>query len=180
MYAYSKKYCDFHRFLLIWRSQKLHTFGKGGSQGGSRKGGFTGGSRKGGFTGGFTKRGVHVNPPWLRACLHPAPITTFSSQSYVGFPLSSSLSWGQDYKEKHKTRLKTKGLTYRAKQYKVTSFLSTDCELSTNPCSKNVDNLGPWAHDYKEKHKLDSKLISDSAFRNLVTHLSFLFIEHRL
>ena len=26
------------------------------------------------------------------------------------------------------------------------------------------------AHDYKEKHKLDSKLISDSAFR---THLSF-------
>ena len=33
--------------------------------------------------------------------------------------------------------------TYRAKQYKVTSFLSTDCELSTNPCSKNVYNLGP-------------------------------------
>ena len=28
-------------------------------------------------------------------------------------------------------------------QYKVTSFLSTDCELSTNPCSKNVYNLGP-------------------------------------
>ena len=27
-----------------------------------------------------------------------------------------------------------------------------------------------WARDYKEKHKLDSKLISDSAFR---THLSF-------
>ena len=33
--------------------------------------------------------------------------------------------------------------TYRAKQYKVTSFLSTDCELSTNPCSENVYNLGP-------------------------------------
>ena len=25
------------------------------------------------------------------------------------------------------------------------SFLSTDCELSTNPCSKNVYNLGPWS-----------------------------------
>ena len=26
-----------------------------------------------------------------------------------------------------------------------TSFLSTDCELSTNPCSKNVYNIGPWS-----------------------------------
>ena len=33
--------------------------------------------------------------------------------------------------------------TYRAKQYKVTSFLSTDYELSTNPCLKNVYSLGP-------------------------------------
>ena len=31
--------------------------------------------------------------------------------------------------------------THRAKQYEVTSFLSTDCELST--CSKNVYSLGP-------------------------------------
>ena len=30
--------------------------------------------------------------------------------------------------------------------------------------------LQTMAHDYKEKHKLDSKLISDSAFR---THLNF-------
>ena len=69
MYPYNENYCDFQRLLLIWG---VHTFGKGGSQGGgsrkewftggSQKGGFTGGSRKGGFTGGFTKRGVHVNP----------------------------------------------------------------------------------------------------------------------
>ena len=35
-----------------------------------------------------------------------------------------------------------------AKQYKVTSFLSTDCELSTETCLKNVYSLGPmlfWA-----------------------------------
>ena len=36
-----------------------------------------------------------------------------------------------------------KSQTHRAKQYEVTSFLSTDCELSTDPCSKNVYSLGP-------------------------------------
>ena len=30
-----------------------------------------------------------------------------------------------------------------AKQYEVTSFLSTYCELSTETCSKNVYSLGP-------------------------------------
>ena len=34
--------------------------------------------------------------------------------------------------------------THCAKQYEVTSFLSTDCELSTETCSKNVYSLGPW------------------------------------
>ena len=34
---------------------------------------------------------------------------------------------------------------HRAKQYEVTSFLSTDCELSTETCSKNVYSLGPWS-----------------------------------
>ena len=37
-----------------------------------------------------------------------------------------------------------KSETHRAKQYEVTSFLSTDCELSTETCSKNVYSLGPW------------------------------------
>ena len=36
-----------------------------------------------------------------------------------------------------------KSQTHRAKQYEVTSFLSTDCELSTETCSKNVYSLGP-------------------------------------
>ena len=44
---------------------------------------------------------------------------------------------------KKNTKLDSKQTSNRAKQYKVTSFLSTDCELSTNPCSKNVYNLGP-------------------------------------
>ena len=50
--------------------------------------------------------------------------------------------WGQDYKEKLKLDSK-KSQTHRAKQYEVTSFLITDCELSTETCSKNVFNLGP-------------------------------------
>ena len=33
--------------------------------------------------------------------------------------------------------------THHAKQYEVTSFLSTDCELSTVTCSKNVYAPGP-------------------------------------
>ena len=40
-----------------------------------------------------------------------------------------------------------KSQTHRAKQYEVTSFLSTDCELSTETCSKNVYSLGPWCRN---------------------------------
>ena len=57
MYPNRENYCDFQRFFLIWG---VHTFGKGGSQGGSRKGGGSqgvhekggsqGGAQKGGFT----------------------------------------------------------------------------------------------------------------------------------
>ena len=40
--------------------------------------------------------------------------------------------------------------THRAKQYEVTSFLSTDCELSTETCSENVCSLGPrWKDSCK-------------------------------
>ena len=34
--------------------------------------------------------------------------------------------------------------TQRARAYEVTSFLSTDCELSTNPCSRFLYRIG-WA-----------------------------------
>ena len=36
-----------------------------------------------------------------------------------------------------------KSQTQRARAYDVTSFLSTDCELSTNPCSRFLYSLGP-------------------------------------
>ena len=51
-------------------------------------------------------------------------------------------SRGQDYKE-NTNSTQNKSQTHRAKQYEVTSFLSTDCELSTETCSKNVYSLGP-------------------------------------
>ena len=39
-----------------------------------------------------------------------------------------------------------KSQTQRARAYKVTSFLSTDCELSTNSCSKFLYSLGPMCN----------------------------------
>ena len=45
--------------------------------------------------------------------------------------------------KKNTNSTQNKYQTHRAKQYEVTSFLSTDCELSTETCSKNVYSLGP-------------------------------------
>ena len=51
-------------------------------------------------------------------------------------------------KEK-KDSTQNKSQTLRARAYKVTSFLSTDCELSTEMCSKKVYSLGPRSHSEK-------------------------------
>ena len=50
--------------------------------------------------------------------------------------------WAKTIK-KNTNSTQNKSQTHRAKQYEVTSFLSTDCELSTETCSKNVYSLGP-------------------------------------
>ena len=47
--------------------------------------------------------------------------------------------------KKNTNSTQNKYQTHRAKQYEVTSFLSTDCELSTEICSKNVYSIGPWS-----------------------------------
>ena len=44
-------------------------------------------------------------------------------------------------KNENTNTTQSKYQTHRAKQYEVTSFLSTDCELSTEICSKNVYSL---------------------------------------
>ena len=48
--------------------------------------------------------------------------------------------------KKNTNSTQNKSETHHAKQYEVTSFLSTDCELSTEICSKNVYSLGPWSY----------------------------------
>ena len=45
--------------------------------------------------------------------------------------------------KKNTNSTQNKYQTRHAKQYEVTSFQSTDCELSTETCSKNVYSLGP-------------------------------------
>ena len=60
-------------------------------------------------------------------------------------PLSPRSSPGAKTIKKNTNSTQNKFQTHRAKQYEVTSFLSTDCELSTETCSKNVYSLGHWA-----------------------------------
>ena len=54
-------------------------------------------------------------------------------------------SWAKTIK-KNTNSTQNKSQTHRAKQYEVTSFLSTNCELSIETCSKNVYSLGPLVY----------------------------------
>ena len=58
--------------------------------------------------------------------------------------------------KKNTNSTQNKSETHHAKQYEVTSFLSTNCELSTETCSKNVYSLGPCSFryqlDFSRKH----------------------------
>ena len=56
--------------------------------------------------------------------------------------------------KKNTNSTQNKSQTHHAKQYEVTSFLSTDCELSTETCSKNVYRLGPWTLTKQAQNKL--------------------------
>ena len=72
------------------------------------------------------------------AFLRSAPnllVSTFSS--------TSEQTPGAKTIKKNTNSTQNKFQTHRARQYEVTSFLSTDCELSTETCSKNVYSLGP-------------------------------------
>ena len=52
--------------------------------------------------------------------------------------------------KKNTNSTQNKFQTHHAKQYEATSFLSTDCELSTETCSKNVYSLGPRKRKSKQ------------------------------
>ena len=58
--------------------------------------------------------------------------------------------------KKNTNSTQNKFQTHRAKQYEVTSFLSTDCELSTETCSKNVYSLGSWCRNNRKEKKTEA------------------------
>ena len=60
--------------------------------------------------------------------------------------------------KKNTNSTQNKSQTHRAKQYEVTSFLSTDWELSTETCSKNVYSLGPWYLRWRRIGELDAEV----------------------
>ena len=64
-------------------------------------------------------------------------------QSYGLICQPALLRLGAKTIKKNTNSTQNKSQTHRVKQYDVTSFLSTDCELSTETCSKNVYSLGP-------------------------------------
>ena len=57
--------------------------------------------------------------------------------------ISITISPGAKTIKENTNSTQNKSQTLRVKQYEVTSFLSTYCELSTETCSKNVYSLGP-------------------------------------
>ena len=72
--------------------------------------------------------------------------------------------------KKNTNSTQNKFQTHRAKQYEVTSFLSTDCELSTETCSKNVYSLGPWMSRGSTPSR---RMSTDTVFRQV-------FLDRRL
>ena len=70
-------------------------------------------------------------------------LTTGSIVSELGRDIGYPVSPGAKTIKKNTNSTQNKFQTHRAKQYEVTSFLSTDCELSTETCSKNVYSIGP-------------------------------------
>ena len=81
--------------------------------------------------------------------------------------ISYSTDWSSGAKtiKKNTNSTQNKSQTHRAKQYEVTTFQSTVCELSTETCSKNVYSLGPWRRslnsymEYGEQVSIISVLI---------------------
>ena len=60
-------------------------------------------------------------------------------------PDSVTQEWpGPKIIKKNTNSTPNKSRTQRARAYKVTSYLSTDCELSTETCSRYLHSLGPW------------------------------------
>ena len=86
----------------------------------------------------------------LYSCNYHIPVCKYSGISTKPTKLTCRLYVytrpGTKTIKKNTNSTQNKSETHRAKQYEVTSFLSTDCELSTETCSKNVYSLGPLGY----------------------------------
>ena len=81
----------------------------------------------------------------MSTCL-VAPPGRYSTTNCTGeLECLVSIAWPKTIKKNTNSTPKT-SQTQRAGAYKVTSFLSIDCELSTNPYSRFLNySLGPWS-----------------------------------
>ena len=77
----------------------------------------------------------------------------------VPMSVSSHLCLGAKTIKKNTNSTQNKCETHRAKQYEVTSFLSTDCDLSTETCSKNVYSIGPLSSSPRSIHSPEHHVI---------------------
>ena len=73
--------------------------------------------------------------------------------------------------KKNTNSTQNKPQTHRAKQYEVTSFLSTGSELSTETCSKNVYSLGPWCKSLMSLKHPEMLELSGKRFSVLSTEI---------
>ena len=64
--------------------------------------------------------------------------------------------------KKNTNSTQNKSQTHNARAYDVTSFLSTDCELSTETCSRFVYSLGPRA-----LRKAEQDLLKEQIYENV-------------
>ena len=102
--------------------------------------------------------------PWYRRFQWPASNTQFLPGNSVQYESHPCTIWvgmllGARPIKKNTNSTQNKSQTQRAKQYEVTSFLSTDCELSTETCSKNVYSIGPWCSSFADPVPLNILLV---------------------
>ena len=83
--------------------------------------------------------------------------------------------------KKNTNSTQNKSETHHAKQYEVTSFLSTDCELSTETCSKNVYSLGPKCLENGTNSRRSAevwKIHWGSNVRKWISETVYYFLRH--
>ena len=139
-----------------------------------------------------TNRSAHndllccLAPPWLSCmsinlsvvpgvALATAELKTSKWRTTTNF---YEVSRGANTIKKNTDSTQNKSQTHRAKLYEVRSFLSTDCELSTMTCSKNVYSLGPRSVSYFTHHMSDEykSIKRVRVCRNLYFYITYVFV----